>query len=170
MSGTDDDNLLGGCGCLILILIAAVIHFQIDIGQLFNSIGNIIKVILALGGVGLALWLISLILPEEQKYKYDDSYKAKRKETSKKVHKPDRVFYADEPPRSISRRQESRVSRLEVPGGYVPFEMTKTETKTKDTVKTETKIKTYVDSREVKAILKGRDVDVLTDGKKRYRK
>ncbi len=168
MSGSNDDILSGGCGCLIIFLIAAiaaVIHFQIDIDQLFNSIGNIIKVILGLGGVGLALWLISLVLPEEQKNKYDDGYKTKRDEKPKKVYKPDRIYYADESPRSVTRSQESRVSRLEVPGGYVPFEMTKTVTKTKDTVKRETKIKTYVDSREVKAILKGKDVDVLTDGK-----
>lgn len=157
MSGSNDDNLAGGCGCLILVIIIAAIHFQVDLGQLFDSIGNIIKVILALGGVGLVLGLFAVFVPEEQP--------DKRKEKPKRTATPDRVFSADKPARSVSSSQESRVTRLEVPGGYVPFEMTKTETKTKDTVKTETKIKTYVDSREVKAILKGRDVDVLTDGK-----
>lgn len=57
----------------------------------------------------------------------------------------------DEPRRS----SRGEVSRLEAPGGYVPFEMTRTETQTKDAVKTETEIKTYIDSREVRAVSNG---------------
>jgi len=165
MSGSDDDNLLGGCGCLVLILIAVAIHFQIDIDQLFNSIGNAVKVILAFGGVILVLGLLALLLPDDPTVKSGEVGKVKRKEKPKKGYKADRIIYADKPAQSISRSQESRVTRLEVPGGYVPFEMTRTETKTKDTVKTKTKIKTYIDSREVKAVLKGKDVDLLSDGK-----
>jgi len=165
MSGSNDDNLLGGCGCLTLIIIAAVIHFQIDIGQLFYTLGNIVKVLLAIGGVVLVLWMLTLIFPDNQ----SSGYKEKRKEKPKTVYKPDKIIYGHAPghapARPIARSEESRVSRLEVPGGYVPFEMTRTQTKTKDSVTTETKIKTYVDSREVKAILKGNDVDFLSDGK-----
>lgn len=161
MSESNDDTMAGGCGCVILILIVAVIHFQIDIAQLFNSIGNIIKVILALGGLGLILGLFALTAPDKQTFKSGEGNKAKRKEKPKKVYEPDRVIYADKPTGSVSRSQQSRVNRLKVPGGYVPFEMTRTETKTRDTVKTETKIKTYVDSKEVKAILKGGDVKLL---------
>ena len=165
MSGSNDDNWVGGCGCLILIIFAAAIHFQVDIGQFFNSLGNIIKVILAIGGVVLVLGFIGLMLPDESTVRSGEIGKAKRKEKPKKVYKPDRVIYAEKPARSKSRSQESRVTRLQVPGGYVPFEMTKTETKTKDTVKRETTIKTYVDSREVKAIIMDKDVKVLKDGK-----
>ncbi len=165
MSGSNDDNLLGGCGCLALIVVAAVIHFQIDIGQLFITLGNIVKVILALGGLMLALWVLTLIFPDNQSSGYKEKRKEKPKEKPKTVYKPDKIIYDDKPARSISRSEERRFRRLETPGGYVPFEMTRTQTKTKDTVTTETKIKTYVDSREVKAILKGDDVDFLSDGK-----
>ena len=157
MSEPSDDNIVGGCGCLVLILIAAVIHFQVDVGQFLNGVGNIIKGILAIGGVVLVLCLFGLLLPEEPK--------GKRKGKPKNEYGRDQVIHTDKPAKSISRRQESRVTRLEVPGGYVPFEMTKTETKTKDTLKRETTIKTYVDSREVTAILKDKDVNLLRDGR-----
>ena len=166
MSGSNDDNWIGGCGCLILILFAAAVHFQIDIGQFFSGLGNVIKVILAVGGAVLVLGILAALIPDESTVKSHENMKSKRKEKPKRIHKPDRVIYADKPARSISRSQKSRVTRLEVPGGYVPFEMTKTETKTKDYVKTETQIKTYIDSKEVKAVLKGNDVDVLTDGRR----
>ncbi len=161
MSNSDGENLAGGCGCLLLFLFAAAVHFQIDIGQLFNSIGNIIKVILGLGGVLLALWIIGAIFPDPQTDQFDEKKKVKRKEMPKK---PDRIIYSDNSARSQSRSQERRVSRLEVPGGYVPFEMTRTETRTKDTVKTETKVKTYIDAKEVKAVLRGGGRRLLDDG------
>lgn len=166
MSASNDENWVGGCGCLLLILLGAAIHFQVDIGQLFQSLGNIVKVILAVGAVVLVLGIVAYFIPEESHSKHDYSGKSKRKEKPKKIREPDRVFFGDDDAQSISRRQERSVARLEVPGGYVPFEMTKTKTKTKDTIKTETKIKTYVDSREVRAIISGKDVDLLSDGER----
>lgn len=166
MSGSNDENWAGGCGCLLLILFGAAIHFQVDIGQFFNSLGNVVKVILAVGAVVLVLGLLGAALPDESTDKSGEKEKSKRKEKPKRIREPDRVFFGDDHAQSISRSQERSVSRLEVPGGYVPFEMTKTKTKTKDTEKTETKIKTYVDSREVKAIISGKDVDLLSDGER----
>ena len=154
-----DDDVLGGTGCISIVL--AIIF---AIAAAFLHI-NIIHAILVGGGIGIALGIIALFAPDSQTTKYDNREKSKRKEKPKTAQKPDRIIYANKPEGSVSRSQQSRVSRLEVPGGYVPFEMTKTETKTKDTVTTETKIKTYVDSREVKAILKGSDAKLLNDGK-----
>ena len=166
MSGSNDEDWVGGCGCLLLILFGAAIHFQVDIGQLFETAGNVVKGILAVGGVVLVLGVIVALLPNESTIKSGEKEYAKRKEKPKKIREPDRVFFRDDQAQSISRSQERSVSRLEVPGGYVPFEMTKTKTKTKDTETTETKIKTYVDSREVKAIISGKDVDLLSDGER----
>lgn len=165
MSDSNDDSFLSGCGCFTIILIALAIHFQVDIGHLIDSIGNIFKGILAIGAVLLVLGLFAAFASDGSTISSAESGKAKRKEKPKKMQKAERVIYADRPARSLARSQASRVTRLEVPGGYVPFEMTKTETKTEDTFKRETTIKTYVDSREVTAILKDKDVHLLRDSK-----
>lgn len=166
MSGSNDDTL-GGCGCLVIIVIAAAIHFQVDIGSIFSNFGNIFKALLVLGVVGLALMFFAIATdpapPAKSKTK-SKYHKAKKHKEKLKAREGVVVSPPYSPPASVQR--ERNTSRLEVPGGYVPFEMTRTETKTRDSVKTETKVKTYVDSREVKAILQGEDVDVLTDGRR----
>ncbi len=166
MSGSNDDTL-GGCGCLVIIVIviAAAIHFQVDIGSIFSNFGNIFKALLVLGVVGLALMFFAIATEPAPPAKRKKNSKAKRKSKEKPKAKEGVVVSPPYTPPAAVQRERS-TSRLEVPGGYVPFEMTRTETKTRDSVKTETKVKTYVDSREVKAILQGEDVDVLTDGRR----
>lgn len=55
-------------------------------------------------------------------------------------------------------------SRLEVPGGYVPFEMTRTEKKTKNYLKTETTIKTYIDPDDLPTVLSHSSTMYLSNG------
>ncbi len=134
-----------GCGCLLAValgILAAVI--QADIVQ-FIVLG---------ASIGAIIGLIA----------DPDAADSGRKAKPKRKARDGVLMDRDTAPavKSIQRRRD--VSRLEVPGGYVPFEMTRTETKTKDTVKRETTIKTYIDSREVKAVLKGEDVKFLRDG------
>ena len=134
-----------GCGCLAAIVFgigAAFLHVNIIDLAIIGAVAGAIIGLFVEPGAG------------------DSSQKAKPKRKARDGVLVD--HHSAPTAKSVKRRRE--VSRLEVPGGYVPFEMTKTETKTKDTVKTETRIKTYIDSREVRAVLKGRDVDVLTDG------
>ena len=148
-SSSRTDGALG-CGFILAIvfaIIAVVIHANI-----FNFI-----VIGAIIGA-----LVGLFADPEAA---DSGHKEKSKRSGKRKAREGVVVGRNSSPlaKSIERRRD--VSRLEVPGGYVPFEMTRTETKTKDYVKTETKIKTYIDAEEVRAVLKGSDVDVLSDGR-----
>ena len=138
------EDTLGAIGC-----IGVVLAVSFAIAAAFLHI-NILHAIIVGGVIGLAFGVVGATAPEPE-------------EKEKRKSKPKSVKGAIVQPRSrraeINRQRD--YSRLEVPGGYVPFEMTRTETKTKDSVKTETEIKTYVDAKEVKAILKGRDVKLL---------
>ena len=107
MANSPNEGRDGARGCLIVIilLIAAVIHFQIDIGPFFASLHNVFKVILAGGAFLLVGTLIAVAFSDESAEKPNEKEKAKRKEPPEKLRQPDKVFLANDNAKAIARRQ-----------------------------------------------------------------
>lgn len=99
---------------------------------------------------------------------YSSDYKKPKRNLQRKEKRKTRegvlVNQDNSPSMSIERRVD--FSCLEVPGGYVPFEMTRTETRTKDTVKSETRILTYIDSRNVPTVQSNHQIERFLDREK----
>lgn len=141
-----------GCGLIVAVvfaIVAGIFHW------------NIINFMLVGGLLGMFLGIFGVrdtdYSGDYEKPKRYDQGKDKRKAREGVLVSRD---YS--PPKSIKRHRD--FSRLEVPGGYVPFEMTRTETKTKDTVKTETRIKTYIDSNDLPTVLSNHRIEHFSDG------
>jgi len=148
-----------GCGFLLAIACAiAAIFLSANILH-FAVIGGLIGMIIGWLGDDASSEGNRKAKPKRDEHKSYGSSNGRAREG--------KVIYGSAPTGSSGVVKRSRdFSRLEVPGGYVPLEVTRTEKKTKDTVTTETKIKTYIDSKEVRAVLKGEEIKVLNDGRR----
>jgi len=139
-----------------------LVVYGLTMGTMFGLVAGVFQLNMAsfmlVGGLfGVVLGILGDSGADYEKPKRHDQGRDKRKTREGVL-----VMQDYSPPDSVKRHRD--FSRLEVPGGYVPFDMTRTETRTKDTIKTETRIKTYVDSRDMPTILSSQHTKYIAAG------
>ena len=146
-----------GCGVMLAIVLAVVAHF---------IQANVLHFVVAGGLIGMVLGCFVSDDSSEGSHKR----KAKRGDydsygSSEGRPRVGKVLNSSASSTSSCVVKRSRdFSRLEVPGGYVPFEMTRKETETKDYRKTETTIKTYINSKDLPTVLSSNHIEELPAG------